>query len=240
MTWINPDPDRSHRVSGLRRIFSDHQLMGSGFIGICTLVAGLFGGAFGGPAIGIGPAGSAHPVPTVTITRNTIRTVTVSPHPPAGASSYRSTQASPQPGPTITPLTISLMKPIVSQSGWALAWHTNVSIGPQGVIVGNSGPQAGDGNNYDIQYLPGDGNGWNDSTDCFNYWLNHYRPGPATIDGIISNECNDNVAGTQAHIGDRLYIGLGDGNGIDRIGYMQVVGMAGANVIVDMWVWNAS
>jgi hypothetical protein len=98
----------------------------------------------------------------------------------------------------------------------------------------------GDGSNFDLQYVPGSRNAWS-SNNGLHYWLNKYAPGPATINGIAGSSSNDVPAGPQAHIGDRLYDVLNtEGNGIDIIAYMQVLEVTTENVVVDMWLWNAS
>ena len=101
----------------------------------------------------------------------------------------------------------------------------------------------GDGSNYDLQYVPGSNNGWGYGgyVDAFEYWLYNYSPGPATIDGISGSSTGGNVAGSQAHVGDRQYVTLAtQGLQVNRIAYMQVVGVEAGNIVADMWVWNAS
>ena len=231
MSWIDRDSHTRRRPPRLWSIFKDHQLIGSFAIAVCTLGAGFFTGALGGPTVGIGIQ-FKNPRPTITITRVITRTVTAL----ASPSTSPSTPSSP-PQPSPTP-TMPLLKPIVNETGWVLAWHTDVSIGPQGIILGTSRPEPSNGKSFDLQYVPG-GSGWNDN-GCFDYWQKPYRPGPAIISGLTDNGCNNDVGGTQAHVGDHLYTELGDGAGASRIAYMQVVAVRAANVVVDIWVWNIS
>src|SRR5690348_9372722 len=74
---------------------------------------------------------------------------------PPRVSGSTSPQTAPQSNAKPTPRAIPLLIPIINQPGWALAWHQNVSIDPQGIILGAAGPQIGDGNEYDLQYIPG-------------------------------------------------------------------------------------
>jgi hypothetical protein len=233
MSWredTRHETRQSRRNPRLMLAFSDGQLMGAIFIGLCTLAAAFITGAFQGHAIGLGPIRIAQPAPTVTITR----TVTEPPE--------ASITPSAPPPPAPSPATVSILMPIVNQVGWTLAWHENVSIGPQGIILGGSGPQVSDGRNFDMQYVPGDGNGWNDNVNTFDYWQDPYRPGPATIYGIFMSRGNsyDNVAGMQAHTGDRLYSILDVAGRPNRIAYMQIVGMKAGSITADIWLWNAS
>ena len=158
------------------------------------------------------------------------------------ASSPTPPQAAPQPSPTLTIPAIRLLRP-VSQPGWVLAWHQKVSIGPQGITLGISGPQIDNGSNYDLQYVPGNGNGWEGySIDiyAFDYWPYKYRPGPATISGT-ENSAGGGVTGTQAHVGDREYVTfLTSGGTVGKVAYMQIVGIGKGSIVADMWVWIAS
>jgi hypothetical protein len=75
----------------------------------------------------------------------------------------------------------------------------------------------------------------------FSYWPYKYPPGPATIKGI--NGSLADVYEKKAHVGDRMYVTIeaqGPGTGVDRIAYMQVVGLEQGTVKADMWVWNSS
>jgi hypothetical protein len=236
MSWLDQhteqDSGPSRRGTRWSLNFRDGQLalIGAIFGGLCTLGSTLISGVLGGPHISTGSG--AQPKPTVTI----IRTVTA--RPSVGASSF----APPPPSPIPTP-TPSLLRPIISQPGWALAWYRKVSIGPEGIRIGISGPQTGDGSNYDLQYAPGGDKGWgyDGYVDAFNSWPYTYSPGPARIDGISGTSTGSNVVGTQANVGDRLYITLAtQGLSVDRIAYMQVVGSSPGNIVADMWVWNAS
>jgi hypothetical protein len=176
------------------------------------------------------------PAPTATITR------LVTARPSAEALEPSLPQTSPRSSPKPTPRAIPLLRPVINQPGWALGWHQNISIDPQGIIVGPAGPQTGDGNAFDLQYIPGSGNGW----DCrgwvsdLDYWSYNYAPGPATINGIAGDwkGCSRN----QADVGDRMYVTIAtDGRfNSNRIAYLQVVRVDPGDIVVDMWVWNAS
>lgn len=177
------------------------------------------------------------PAPTATITR----LVTVGPS--ADASTSATPQTTPQSNLKPTPHAIPLLSPIINQHGWALAWHQNVSIDPQGIILGSSGPQIGDGNEYDLQYISGNDNGWDcrGSVNVLDYWSYTSRPGPATINGIVGNWIGC-ARGKQAHVGDRMYVTIATGGrfNANRIAYMQVVRVDSGDIVADMWVWNAS
>jgi hypothetical protein len=228
--------NRNRGSSRLILALSDTQLIGGVFGGLCTLAAAFITGALQGHVVGLGPGGAAHPAPTVTITRTAVRTVTAS---PSASTSATPAQAASQPSPSQESSTASILKPIITQPGWALEWHRDVSIGPQGVILSNSGARPSNGSNYDLQYLPGNGNGWNNNVSYSDYWSHQFKFGPANIVGIIGGSGEyDNVAGTQASVGDRLWTASTGDNGIDRITYMQVIGVGAENVVVDMWVWQ--
>jgi hypothetical protein len=238
MSWTDKDTRRnaSRSHTGMRMRLSDGQLIGAIFIGLCTLGAAFITGAFGGPRIGLGSGD--RPTPIVTITR------TVTAHPSIGASSSTLPHATTQPNPTSGAPAVPLLTPVISQPGWTLAWHQKVSIGAQGMILGTSGPDMGDGSNYDLQYVPGSNTGWGDGGNVadFDYWSYNYSPGPATIHGVTGNSTGGSAPGSQAHLGDRLYVTLWENGSIqvNRIAYMQVVAIGTGYVIADMWVWNAS
>lgn len=76
--------------------------------------------------------------------------------------------------------------------------------------------------------------------NALDYWLYGYKPGPATINGISNDSSIQDAGGAQARVGDRLYATFDEGEGIDKIAYMQVIEVGTENVVVDMWVWNRS
>jgi hypothetical protein len=183
------------------------------------------------PYVSPSPASPTHrPAPTAT-----------NPN-PSPQSTPSQTAKQPSPEPTTTTPVIPLLRPIINQSGWTLAWHQHVLIGPQGIIFGFSGPQASDGSNYDLQYVPGSDNGWGYGgfVDAFNPWSYNYSPGPATINGISGTSTGSDVAGMEAHVGDRLYVTRSTAFRVDRIAYMQIVGVGRGGVVADIWTWNAS
>src|SRR5215831_5225661 len=83
------------------------------------------------------------PAPTPTING------TATARPSADAPASTPPQTTPQSNPKPRVPTIPLLRPIINQPGWALAWHQKISIDPQGIILGSSGPQTGDGNKFD-------------------------------------------------------------------------------------------
>ena len=94
----------------------------------------------------------------------------------------------------------------------------------------------------DLQYVPGGDNGWGYGgyVDAFNSWSHNYAPGPATINGISGTSTGSDVVGTEAHVGDRLYVTRAYAFQVDRIAYMQIVRVGTGSVVADIWVWNAS
>jgi hypothetical protein len=147
-------------------------------------------------------------------------------------------QAVPQPTPISGTPAIPVLKPIISQPGWTLAWHQKVSIGSEGIIFGISAPDTGDGSNYDLQYVPGNGNAWNCGryVEDFDYWSHSYPPGPATINGVSENMMG--CALGQAHVGDREFVTLSTVGFVNRIAYMQIAETGAGGVVADIWTWN--
>ena len=212
MSWLDEhtgqDANRNRSGTRLSLNLSNGQLIGAIFTGLCGLGAAFITGAFGGSHIIVG--NGALPTPTVIITK------TITARPSGDVSSSTSGSVVPRPNSKPTTISIPLLRPIISQPGWALAWHQTASIGPQGITFGSSDPQTGDGSNYDLQYVPGNDSGWgyNGYVDAFSYWPYTYAPGPAIINGISGTSTGGDVAGTQAHVGDRLYVTLSTpGNG---------------------------
>jgi hypothetical protein len=222
--------------SRLSLAFSDRQLIGAIFGGLCTLAAAFITGALQGHVVGLGPGNASHPQPTVTITKTVINTVTASPSPSASPTP---TEASPQPDSTPTIPSVPIMKPLINQTGWVLEWHRNVSIGPQGITLTSAGPQPSNGSNYDLQYLPGGEGGWNNNVSYSDFWSHQFKFGPANIMGIIGGRGYfDSVVGTQANLGDQLWTVSEGDDSITRITYMQVVSTGLDDVVVDMWMWQ--
>jgi hypothetical protein len=131
--------------------------------------------------------------------------------------------------------TVPVLAP-AEQSGWVLDWHQHVSIEPQGVIVTRAGPVAGNGSNFDIQYVPGHGWSVNNDTQEMDNWPSTIQPGPATINGfIMAGDANSAPQGNVAHVGDTIdWISQNN----DLIGYIDVVSVNASGVEVDMWVWT--
>lgn len=206
--------------------------------GACTLVAGL-GAAFI-TVMANTPRSGAQSVPTVTITQTVTVTQAVTASPSADATASTPPQAVPQPTPTSGQPPIPLLRPVLSQPGWTLAWHQRVYIGPQGITFGGSAPDIGDGSNYDLHYVPGTDTGWGcgGQVVAFSSWPYKYSPGPATINGISGSSTGCDVGGMQVHIGDRLYGTLTTWVSVDRIAYMQIVGKEAGNIVAETWVWN--
>lgn len=102
-----------------------------------------------------------------------------------------------------------------------------------------SGPYPGDGTTYDLQYLPGsEFVHWSTGhyLVVFSYWSYHYRPGPATIDGISETMEGSDVSDI-AHVGDRMFAARSVGH-VNRVIYMQVVGVTPGSIVADTWVWD--
>ena len=179
---------------------------------------------------------TATPSTTVTVTSPTSSKSTVT----GDQQSKLSTQSNSQ-SPNISASHIPVLKPI-NQTGWVLDWHGQMAIGPQGVTITHSGPQASNGSDFTLQYIPGAGNGgWgvgNQAGEII-YWLNNYAPGSATINGIIDygNYQGQNPVGTQANVGDRLCF---EDEQSDIIVYMQVLRTSGGYTETDSWQWDAS
>jgi hypothetical protein len=172
--------------------------------------------------------------------------------PATGAPPGSSATADPEPsagssGPPAVKA-VSLLVPIVSQPGWTLVWSGQKSIGPQGVIFSHvnpaSGPETGTGDDFDLQYLaPGSGNGWGSGLNHLYYWTNNYKPGPATIAGMLQNQnfSGQNPVGMVAHVGDRLFAAMDtEAEGFNIAFYMQVTKVEVDSVLVDLWIWDST
>lgn len=193
---------------------------------------GLAGAAIGAVAVIIA---------AVIASKAGVLSITVSPA-PAGTITVRPTVtvtdtagARPTKRPAGLSKSTSVLAP-VNQSGWALDWHNTVTIGAQGIVLTMSGPQEGNGSNYDLQYISGSsGGGWlfGSNTNALIYWVNTYRPGPASITGIINNGQDQNAGGQEAHVGDRLCY-----QGYDDVAYLQVTAIRADGVVADMWLWS--
>jgi len=160
--------------------------------------------------------------------------------PPVAASS--SSSASPSSGhspkPTAT-ASIPILQP-KNQAGWNLAWHGDVHIGLEGIILTTTGPKAGNGEDFDLQYAPGENDPWQigDYIDQLAYWQHKYRPGPSSINGMFDSNNWPGVTHS-AYAGDRICVG--DSGRIDTpiITYMQVTAVKATGVKVDMWIWES-
>jgi hypothetical protein len=219
-------PDQDRQPKGRRRLnLSNNQIIAALIAGVCTIVAAFVTGAVKGQALGL------KPTPTVTVTKRIIVSVTASPK----RSSANSQQSNPQPQPTGS--TIPILAP-KNQPGWSLVWDGTEYIGPQGIIVAQTGSQVGNGSNFNIQYVPGSGWGVGGSWGDFAYWDYNYRPGPATINGIaLANDDHTDPRGQLAQAGDRLIYQDSDGT---IVSYMQVTRVAAGDVVTDMWLWIKS
>lgn len=125
----------------------------------------------------------------------------------------------------------------VGQAGWTLDWHKQVYLQSQGIIITRIGPQAANGGNSDILYIPG--NGWtNGNESSLFYWPATIRPGPATIYSYIMNVMSQTGPdGIVSHPGDTIdWISLST----DVVSYIYVTGVSSQGVNIDMWVWTKS
>jgi hypothetical protein len=216
--------------------FFNNQFIGAIAAALIVGVAGLFAGIFGGSRMGL--------VPEVKTTATATATATVTASPSARTSSrtpHPAVQSSLAPA-------IPILAPKLGQPGWTLAWHQDVSIGPQGIIFGPSGYQVGNGSSFNLQYLPGsdDGDGWqfgnNSGALTMAKWTVTYAPDPGTINGISQNSgsgCDE--CGQQVNAGDRWYITLDTDqkDSTNMIAYMQVIKVGQESVVADIWTWTA-
>jgi hypothetical protein len=159
--------------------------------------------------------------------------------PPPTTSPPPSTPTSGSPTSTPSESTgskISLLKPR-NQPGWALAWHNTINIGSPGIIFRPSQVVLADGQDFDLQHVPGVG--WNigPNISAISTWPNNSTPGPATIYGNfeISPPLGQDPQYVQAHVGDRLYLEV---NGIGIVSYLQVTSVDTDGVLADIWLWD--
>jgi hypothetical protein len=178
------------------------------------------------------PSQLYRPVPPPVSTPSSTPSLLMSPSPTAGVA-----QGSAFPVPAQV---IPILSP-VAQAGWVLEWNRVVQIGAPGVILATSGPQPGDGTSFDLQYIDEPGNGWSKGLDpcALMYWRSVYKPGPASINGIVnySRYLGAYPAGAQAVVGDRLIF---EDSARNVVAYMQVTDVSGGYVDVDTWVWAKS
>jgi len=203
--------------------------------GLFALAAAIIGGIFQLASRGDGnnasPAAISSPKAQVSSAPATRRSAS---SPPPEATPQPIPSGSP-PSPTTAPTNVPVLTP-TEQSGWILDWHQQVSIESQGIIVTHAGPQAGNGSNFDIQYVPGDGWAASNDTQEMDDWPSTIRPGPATIVGfIMAGAPSSAPQGAIAHIGDTIDW-ISQSNNV--VGYMDVTGLDAGGVEVDMWVWT--
>jgi hypothetical protein len=165
--------------------------------------------------------------------------------PPSAASPSLTPKPTESSAPRKTQTRIPMLKPVESQNGWTLAWKGQLIIGPQGRslvnVDPNSGPQVSNGEDCDIQYIPGlgGGTGWNGCDNSLGYWPTKYKPGPATI-VAISGSLNSDASSNQARIGDHIYeLIKRDSWETNVVAYMQVIAVGNEDATVNMWLWNA-
>lgn len=218
--------DQERRPEGRRSLnLSSNQVIAALILGLCTIVAAFVTGAVKGQTLGL------RATPTVTVTKRIIVTVTASPRRPSNTSH----KSNPRPNPTGS--TIPILTP-KNQPGWSQVWNGSENIGPQGIILAQTGSQVGNGSNFNIQYVPGNGWGVGGSWGDFGYWDNTYRPGPAIITGIVqAGADHTDPRGQLAQAGDRLFYQSNDGT---IVSYMQVTRVAAGVVVTDMWLWVKS
>ena len=225
-----PSEKKGRQADHRRWNISNNQAITALITGIFTVIAAFVAGAFKGNAIGLAPS------PRVTVTA--IQTITATTSPKASIPvTSPSVQAQQNPSPTQSAIPILAPK---NQPGWTLAWHGPETIGPQGIILALTGPQVSNGSNFNIQYVPGSGNGWvtGGNWGDFGYWENNYAPGPATINGIVqSGDDRTDPRDQQAQIGDRLMYESSDKT---IVSYMQITETPAGDVIADMWLWDKS
>jgi hypothetical protein len=167
----------------------------------------------------------------VTCTQSGVK-ASVSSAPAVRQSTPPSSAGIPRPS-TIIPVLVP-----VNQQGWTLDWRQHVLIESQGIIVTAVGPQAGNGSNFDIQYVPDDGWHAGNNTGEMDNWPRTTPPGPASINGfIMAGAATSAPQGSIAHPGDTIDWINQDSN---MIGYIDVTGLNASGVEVDMWVWSKS
>jgi hypothetical protein len=238
MSWLEQH-DRKDESQDRSGMLSSPQAIAAIITGIFGLAIAFVTGLFSAPHIGL--VSGAQPAPTVTTTRTVtvIQTITATPTPDVTASTPP--QVAPQPSQKPVATAIPLLSPSINQPGWTLAWHQKVSIDPEGIIFGSSAPSIGEGSNYDLQYVPGDGNSWRcGNSHNLGSWSYGYRPGPATIIGLVGIVAG--CASGQTHVGDRYFVTLSNAGGvvIIRIVYMQIIGIGPGGIVAEAWVWNSA
>jgi hypothetical protein len=204
-------------------------------------VAGLFA-VLGGFINGIsGPlasfittdSGAVRPTP------HGSQTIAPSPGPlPTSRSSPPGAEDSTSPDPFQHSPIVSLMIP-VNQFGWTFKWRQSVKIGPAGVILAPGGALAGDGTNFDLQYISDFGTDWRKKkrASAFAYWNDQYQPGPAVINGMVHSGADHGLdpTGVPASVGDRLFY---ENVARDVVAYIQVVNVTPEDVKVLAWLWE--
>ena len=221
---------------GLKEWYGDKSTAGQILTaGIFTLIAALIGGIFTLIAANIKPdvsvPATATPQAHTLITKHT---PSYSPSPtPALSSSAVPPVQTPDPTLTPSPARIPVVTP-TEQPGWTLEWHQKVSIQSPGVVITRVGYTVGDGSNFDLQYVPG--NGWaagNNIVEIDN-WPVNLKPGPAAINGFLNaGDATSSPVGSVAHVGDTIdWI-----NENNVIGYLDVTAVNSQGIDVDMWVW---
>jgi hypothetical protein len=230
-----PEGSEEEAEAPRRFNFSSNAILAASIAAAGSIVAAFITGLLTGNSVDVINTPRSPGIANSTVTVTARATVTAT-------TPIRSPRPSlpPNSSPRLGTASISLLQP-VDQSGWSLAWHKEISIGSAGVVMALTGPQAGTGSKYDLQYIPGGENGWRDSDDAgyLMYWTYKYHPGPATIDGMIENAVDQNSSldpyGMQAHAGDRISYQNVTSN---IIGYMQVIRVTSQGVVVDAWLWD--
>jgi hypothetical protein len=115
-------------------------------------------------------------------------------------------------------------------------------FGLEGIILNTSGPHVADGSNFDLQYVPGSGNGWSigEYIGSAAYWTFNYKPGPSSINGLFDSDNYQSFGGATAYVGDRLCIGGSGRYEFGTVIYMQVTSVGATGVDADAWMWSGS
>jgi hypothetical protein len=227
-------------MSTRRHDIGDSRLIAAAVMAVATIVAAFIAGTMQRPSASHAAARSIHrsvtafPAPSPTVT------VTVKASPSPGIR-----RRSPKPGSTserASTSSVPILMP-VNQPGWSLAWHGTVHIGLAGIVLSASGPHGGDGNDFDLQYVPpsSNGGGWvvGQYIGTWAVWQSENRPGPSSINGLL-NSGDYGSPSSRAYVGDRLCLGSDGRISTSIIVYMQIISVDTSGVAADIWLWDGS